>query len=109
MPLADFWDIAVSSGMYPIIKQPKENASEAWHFDCRGSHQIVYQYYTEGKGTNFKPYTAAAARGILSIGIHIDAFGSNQTQAAIQSCLIRLGKEIGNIGGQIGHRTQGAL
>jgi hypothetical protein len=41
--------------------------------------------------------------------VHVDAFGNNQQQAAIQSCLIRLGKEIGDIDGQIGHKTQGAL
>jgi hypothetical protein len=58
---------------------------------------------------NFAPYTAAAASGILSIGVHVDAFGENQTEAAIQSCLIRLGKEIGNIDGQIGRKTQQAI
>ena len=109
IPLADFWVIAAKYGVVPIIDQPKTNVSEAWHFDCRGSHQVVYKYYSEGKGNNFKPYTAAAASGILSIGVNVDAFGSNQIQAAIQSCLIRLGKEIGNIDGQIGRRSQQAL
>ena len=109
IPLADFWVIAAKYGVVPIITKPKTNISEAWHFDCRGSHQIVYQYYSDGKGNNFKPYTAAAASGILSIGVHNDAFGSNQIQAAIQSCLIRLGKEIGNIDGQIGRKSQQAL
>ncbi len=107
--LADFWTIADKYGVSPIIKQPKPNASEAWHFDCRGSHQIVYEYYSNGKGNNFKPYTAAAASAILSIGVHVDAFRNNQAQAAIQSCLIRLGKVIGNIDGQIGRKTQQAL
>ena len=107
--LADFWTIAAQYGLYPIISEPKANVSEAWHFDCRGSHQIVYQYYSDGKGNNFKPYTAAAASGILSIGVNVDAFGLNQMQAAIQSCVIRLGKEIGNIDGQIGHKTQQAI
>ncbi|SFD99571.1 hypothetical protein SAMN05518672_10481 [Chitinophaga sp. CF118] len=107
--LADFWAIAAKSGIFPIIKQPKAGVSESWHFDCRGSHQIVYQYYEDGKGTNFKPYTAAAASGILSLGVHVDAFEGNQVQAAIQSCIIRLGKVIGNIDGQIGRKTQKAL
>ncbi|MCW3087548.1 MAG: hypothetical protein JWQ78_934 [Sediminibacterium sp.] len=109
IPLVDFWKIAAKYGVVPIIPQPKANVSEAWHFDCRGSHQLVYEYYTAGKGTNMKPYTAAAASGILSIGVHVDSFGANQTQAAIQSCLVRLGKVIGNIDGQIGRRTQLAL
>lgn len=107
--LADFWKIAEKHGVHPIISEPKANKSEAWHFDCRGSHQIVYKYYESGKGTNFKPYTAAAASGILSIGVKVDAFGANQKQAALQSCIIRLGKEIGNIDGLIGKRTQTAL
>jgi hypothetical protein len=107
--LADFWPLAAKYNVTPIIKQPKSNVSEAWHFDCHGSHQIVYDYYESEKGKNFKPYTAAAASAILSIGVHVDAFGNNQQQAAIQSCLIRLGKEIGDIDGQIGHKTQGAL
>lgn len=109
IPLAEFWIIASRYGVKPIIKQPKANQSEAWHFDCRGSHEIVYQYYSKKKGTNFKPYTAAAASAILSIGVHVDAFGENQKQAAIQSGLIRVGKEIGNIDGLIGKRTHKAL
>lgn len=107
--LADFWTIAAKHGVVPIIPQPKSNVSEAWHFDCRGSHQIIYQYYADGNGKNFKPYTAAAASAILSIGVHVDAFGANQKQAAIQSGLIRLGKNIGSIDGQIGKNTQKAL
>ena len=106
--LADFWEIAEKFGMLPIIKAPKANASEAWHFDCRGSHQIVYQY-SDKMGNNFLPYAAAAASAILSVGIQVDAFGNNQVHAAIQSCLIRLGKIIGNIDGQLGARSQTAL
>lgn len=107
--LADFWEIAGKFGLVPIIAQPKITQSEAWHFDCRGSHQLVYQYYQDKKGTNFKPYTAAAASSILAIGVKVDAFGENQAAAALQSGLIRLGKVIGNIDGQIGMRTQAAL
>jgi len=109
IPLSDFWDIAAKYNVLPIISKPDINTSEAWHFDCRGSHQLVYQYYAAGKGTNFKPYTAAAASAILALGIQVDAFKENQKQAAIQASLIRLGKEIGSIDGQIGHKTQQAL
>ena len=109
MDLAAFWKLAAKYGVFPIIKLPKANVSEAWHFDRRGSHHLVYQYYSDKKGTNFAAYTAAAASGILSIGVHVDAFGDNQEQAALQSCLIRLGKTIGNIDGQIGRKTQLAL
>lgn len=109
IPLADFWKIAAKYGVVPIVATPKTNQSEAWHFDCRGSHQIVYQYYADGKGTNFKPYTAGAASAILSIGVNVDAFGANQKQACIQSGLIRLGKNIGNIDGHIGKNTHAGL
>lgn len=109
IPLADFWTIAAKYGVVPIIAQPKAKQSEAWHFDCRGSHQLVYRYYAEGKGKNFKPYTAAASSAILSVGVNVDAFGVNQKQALLQSCLIRLGKTIGNIDGQIGKNTHKAL
>jgi hypothetical protein len=107
--LADFWVLAARHGVTPIIAKPNSKQSEAWHFDCRGSHQIVYDYYADGKGNNFKPYTAAAASAILAIGVPVDAFGLNQKQAAIQSCLIRLGKTIGNIDGFIGKNTQKAF
>jgi len=107
--LADFWAIAGKFGLVPIIDKPQKSKSEAWHFDCRGSHQLVYQYYLEKKGTNFKPYAAASASSILAIGVQVDTFGQNQQAAALQSCLIRLGKVIGNIDGQIGMRTQTAL
>lgn len=109
VPLSQFWTIAAKYGVYPIIAQPNPSVSEAWHFDCRGSHQVIYQYYKDGKGKNFKAYTAAAASAILSIGVHVDYFNDSQDEAAIQSCLIRLGKDIGDMDGKIGKRTQKAL
>jgi D-alanyl-D-alanine dipeptidase len=108
--LADFWDIAKTVGLSPIIEKPTAGVSESWHFDCRGSHQVVYDYYRSGKGTNFaKPYAAMAASAILSIGVKVDKFGANQTAAAIQSGLVRLGQDIGSIDGSIGKRTKDAL
>jgi D-alanyl-D-alanine dipeptidase len=110
MTLKDFWVIAREHGLSPIIKTPTAGVSESWHFDCRGSHDLVYQYYKSGKGTNFdKPYTAMAASAILSIGVKVDKFGSRQTEAAIQSALIRLGYEVGNIDGSIGKKTKDTL
>lgn len=107
--LEDFWKIAAKYGVFPIISKPTPGASEAWHFDCRGSHQVVYQYYQDKKGTNFAPYKAMSVSAILAIGVQVDDFGDNQRQAAIQAGLIRLGKTIGNIDGQIGKRTHTAL
>jgi hypothetical protein len=107
--LADFWEIAEKFGVFPIIDKPKAGVSESWHFDCRGSHQKVYQYYAAKKGTNMKPYTAMSASGILSIDVNVDAFGKKQSDAAIQAGLIRLGFELGNIDGDIGQKTRTAL
>src|SRR5262245_61275392 len=110
MKLADFWELARPLGLSPIIDKPTPGVSESWHFDCRGSHQIVYDYYKNGKGTNFlQPYTAMAASAILSVGVKVDKFGDNQTAAAVQSALIRLGQTLGNIDGSIGTKTRAAL
>jgi len=110
MSLADFWLIARQHGCVPIISQPDSRASEAWHFDCRGSHDLVYQYYKQGKGNNFeKPYQAMAASAIVAIGVKVDRFKENQMAAAIQSALIRLGHDIGNLDGDIGRRTEAGL
>jgi hypothetical protein len=88
IPLAKFWEIAAVHGLSPIIKEPDTRLKEAWHFDCRGSHHKVYEYYVAGKGSNLKPYAALAASAIL---------------------LIRLGQEIGNMDGQLGLKTKTAL
>lgn len=108
--LADFWDVASPHGLLPIIVAPTAGVSESWHFDCRGSHQLVYDYYKSGQGNNFtKPYAAMAASAILAIGVKVDRFGQNQTAAAIQSALIRLGQTLGNMDGSIGSNTRKAL
>jgi hypothetical protein len=36
--LEDFWGIARHRGLVPIIASPDPGKSEAWHFECRGSH-----------------------------------------------------------------------
>src|SRR5687768_10225447 len=54
MPLAQFWQIAAKWHVVPIVSQPDSTLSESWHFECRGSHQLVYDYYAAGKATNFK-------------------------------------------------------
>lgn len=109
IPLSEFLIIAKKYGFNPIISEANPKTLESWHFDCRGRHQLVYEYYAAKKGTNFKAYTAAAASGILSIDVHVDAFGENQKQAALQSCLIRLGIEIGDIDGVLGKRSHAAI
>lgn len=109
IPLGEFWEIAKPLGMMPIIKEPRSGASESWHFDVRGSHQIVYDYYKAGKGTNFKsPYTAMAASAILAVGVQVDKF-ANRSGAYLQSCLVRLGYELGSIDGDVGPKTRQAM
>jgi hypothetical protein len=109
MKLADFWVIAARHRMRPIIATPDSGKNEAWHFDCRGSHDLVYSYYKSGKGNNMKPYEAMSASAILAIGVKVDRFGQNQNVAALQSALVRLGFELGSIDGQIGNNTRKAL
>jgi hypothetical protein len=110
MSLAAFWVIARRWGAVPIIAEPDGKASEAWHFDCRGSHQLVYDYYKAGKGVNFgKPAEAMAASAIIAVGQAHDRFKGKEDAAYLQSGLIRLGAEIGNIDGDIGPKTLGVL
>jgi hypothetical protein len=107
--LKEFWVIAEKYGFYPVIKTPNSKLSEAWHFDCRGTHGLVYDYYKNGKGNNMPPYTAMAVSAILAIGVPVDRFAGRNDEAFIQSSLIRLGFDIGNIDGFIGPKTKDAL
>ena len=110
MSLADFWQVAKRRNVVPIISEPNPKASEAWHFECRGSHQLIYDYYKAGKGTNFSsPAAAMAASAIVAAGLHHDRFKGKEDAAYIQSGLIRLGRDLGNMDGEIGPRTNEAL
>lgn len=110
VPLARFWVLAAKAALVPIIAKPVSGAKESWHFECRGSHQLVYDYYQAGKGGNFgDPYTAMAASAIVSVGIKVDKFGANQDAAFIQSGLIRLGQDIGSMDGAIGTNSKRGL
>lgn len=105
-----FWKIAARHGVVPIIPDPNPRASEAWHFERRGSHQLVYDYYQAGKGTNFtSPYRALGASAILAIGEPLDFFSGKEDAAYVQSALIRLGQEVGNIDGAIGPKSRRGL
>jgi hypothetical protein len=107
--LAEFWEIARARGFYPIIDQAIAGRSESWHFDCRGSHHLVYQYVQQGKaGASIPPYKQMAQSGILAIGVRVDGL-PDQEAAAIQSGLIRLGCDPGRIDGVTGQRTLAAI
>ena len=107
--LAVFQSIARKYGVTPIINQSDAGLKEAWHFDCRGSHGRVYDYYKKGKARNMLPYEAMTASAILSLGQPVDRFGCNSRMAFIQSGLIRLGYDIGEMDGCIGPKTNAAL
>jgi hypothetical protein len=110
LTLPKFWPLAKGHGLSPIINAPNPRLSEAWHFDCRGSHDLVHQYYTAGNGDNFRsPYTAMAASAIVSVGQKVDALGDDVRPAYIQSGLIRLGQNIGDLDGSIGPKSRQAL
>lgn len=110
MTLDKFWSLAGSFNVVPINDTADPSLKEAWHFECRGSHQLVYDYYKIGKGANFKkPYSAMAASAILSVGIRHDRFPENAAVARLQSGLIRLGHDIGNMDGALGPKSTKAL
>jgi hypothetical protein len=109
VPLARFWEIASAHGFKPVIDGPDSTRSEAWHFDCRGSHDLVYRYVAEGKaGVSMAPYTQMAVGAILAC-----AGSSNRVPdsgvAWLQAALIRLGFDPGRIDGVWGSRTRAAL
>jgi hypothetical protein len=107
--LARFWELARAHGVVPIIGEPRTTISEAWHFECRGSTDLVRAHYAAGKGTNMKPARAMAAAGIAAVGIELDGFQGRNREIRLQSGLIRLGADPGNIDGSPGKRTRDAL
>lgn len=110
MKLKDFWPIAAKHGFFPIIDKPDSSISEAWHFDCRGSHARVYDYYKAEKADNLSPYRAMAVSGILALGdVPIDDLPKTRVEGAVQAGLIRLGFDPGGIDGHLGMRSFSAL
>jgi hypothetical protein len=107
--LPKFWEIAKAHGFSPIIDTPDPHRSESWHFDCRGSHQAVYEYVQAGKaGLSIAPYTQMALSAILAIGVKVDVIPV-QDVAFLQAGLVRLGFDPGRIDGVQGNRTVKAL
>ncbi|MBM3393885.1 MAG: hypothetical protein FJY37_04475 [Betaproteobacteria bacterium] len=108
MTLEAFWKIAAKHGVVPIIDRPSTSIKECWHFECRGSHDLVRQYYLAGKGKNMKASEAIAASAIVCTGVQVNRF-KNQTGAMTQSALIRLGQDIGDLDGAVGKRSKAAI
>jgi hypothetical protein len=109
MPLARFWDVARGRGFVPIIDTPVAGRSESWHFECRGSHAVVYEYVRSGRaGAHISAYEQTARSAILAIGERVDQI-PDQRVGAIQAALIRLGFDPGRIDGVEGDRTRSAV
>jgi hypothetical protein len=109
VPLSQFWEIAKAHGFSPIIDSPNPSRSEAWHFDCPGSHDTVYQYVSQGKaGSSIAPYAQMAHSAILAIGVQVDGL-PDQAVGFLQASLIRLGFDPGRVDGVMGPRTLAAM
>lgn len=113
LTLEDFWNIAIPLGFSPIINTPSVNISECWHFDYRGSHQLVYDYYNSisKEKRNMKPYEAMSVSAITD---HFDITFIRQigdlNVLAVQCLIIRLGDEsIGLLDGINGPKTNKAI
>jgi hypothetical protein len=90
------WEIAIPLGWAPVIKSPTEGASESWHMDYWGELREVRDRLG---------YEQAALCGAILVG-HGALSGYAPT---IQAILVRGGYVIGNIDGEIGPRTRGAV
>lgn len=113
--LGEFWSIAKTFGVVPIIDRPVSSHKEAWHFECRGSHQRVYDYYrTRLTHTNMSPYEAMVTSMLLDTGHYASTrLGIRDDQrrniACLQAALIRVGHNPGVIDGWEGPRTREAV
>ena len=105
MKLADFWALAKARGVVPIVGQPDTTLSESWHFECRGSFELVRSHYKAGKGNNMEAAKAMAAAAIAAAGLPLDDFAGKLEAVRLQSALIRLGTDPGNIDGTPGPNT----
>lgn len=112
LTLRQFWDIAKDFGVVPIIKKASTKENEAWHFECRGSHQLVYDHYASYAGaTNAAPYQAMVTSALLDLGMFDSVRLTlptifSQKVALFQSLCIRLGHQaVGMIDGQVGTKT----
>lgn len=117
LTLRDFWVFAEQFGIVPIITKPSVRESEAWHFEVRGSHQMVYDHYnvlSETSKINMKPYAAMVTSALLDVNIPTVLSTNSEIidVAHLQSALIRLETKkngrstCGVIDGLIGPKTR---
>jgi len=90
------WDVAKPLGWAPIIKDPREGQSEAWHFDWRGPWQPVYERLG---------YAQTAMCGVLDLGLGEDVY-ARAWQRWVQAQIHRGGHDIGDVDGYWGKLTE---
>ncbi len=106
--LIEFRTLAKKFGVVPIYENvPISEAKEIWHFECRGSHQKIIDYYRKNGFENAK--LAMNHSAMLAVGVPVVKYLDCQKEANIQASLIRLGYDPGPIDGIIGPRTRAAL
>lgn len=92
-----YWPIAAQFGFTPVISAPKEGVSESWHFDHFGPWRIAKD-------------RLGYEQAVLAANCAMGTAGSWQNdQRKIQAHLHRLGQNIGEIDGNLGPRSRGAI
>lgn len=95
--LDTLWEIARPLGWRPVIRQPIEGASEAWHFDYLGPWAPALDRLG---------YADTAVCAHLDIGL---ALYERSPQRAVQAQLHRAGYDCGVVDGFIGAKTRKCL
>ena len=90
------WDVAKPLGWAPIIKDPREGQSEAWHFDFRGPWQGTFDRLGYGQG---------AMCGVLDLGLGEDVY-PRAWERWVQAQIHRAGHDIGDVDGYWGRMTK---
>jgi len=91
------WDVAVPLGWRPVIRQPDEHASEAWHLDYLGPWRKVLDLHG---------YETAAICANLDVG---NTTLPRSDARWIQAQLHRAGFDVGDVDGYLGPRTEAGL
>lgn len=100
--LTKFWEICKSHGVVPIISKPDSSALEAWHFECRGEFQRIYDYVARYDSSSaYKLMTICA---IADIGTELSDWDTRAIR--IQTALILRGFNIGKLDGIIGPKCR---
>jgi hypothetical protein len=107
--LKKFWELAARRGGGADHQGAGSLGQRGLALECRGTFATVLKYYASGQGTNMKAARAMAAAAIAALGIELDDFPGRNKEVRLQSALIRLGGDPGNIDGSPGARTRKAV